>query len=164
MVYPSHSSSCKLHWTPACALTDHMVPQILAERVSSTNSQIKEQRTLNYCTVAAAGAWWGPFSLWSGTNIIWCRFPGAALLVYEYLITLGEESRLIWTNLRAGYAALFLANRAIMLCMSICMVLFASDWRSIVVRLPATSVSRHGTKIHRGMINPTADLTEAECP
>lgn len=66
---------------------------------------------------------------------------GLALLVYEYLITLGEESRLIWTNLRAGYAALFLVNRVIMLCISIATILLVCDWHSLMVRSTVASVS-----------------------
>ena len=90
----------------------------------------------------------------------------AALLVYEYLITLGEESRLIWTNLRAGYAALFLVNRVIMLCMSIAMVLSVSNWHSIVVR-PPHPLHSYNTVLTWAEVRPErpqAGHTTAECP
>ncbi|KAH9829883.1 uncharacterized protein C8Q71DRAFT_862978 [Rhodofomes roseus] len=57
---------------------------------------MKEQYILNYCTAA-----------------------GTALLLYDYVVTLGQESRYIWKDIRAGYAAIFLVNRLIMLCMFI---------------------------------------------
>ncbi|EPT04772.1 hypothetical protein FOMPIDRAFT_82755 [Fomitopsis schrenkii] len=46
----------------------------------------------------------------------------AALLLYEYVITLGEESRVIWRDFRAGYATLFMINRFNMICMFIAAV------------------------------------------
>ena len=42
--------------------------------------------------------------------------------MYEYIITLGEESQFIWSNVHAGHAALFMINRLNMVCMFVVMV------------------------------------------
>ncbi|KAH9925820.1 uncharacterized protein B0H18DRAFT_1119307 [Fomitopsis serialis] len=52
-----------------------------------------------------------------------CAMAAAALLLYDYIVTLGQESRYIWTDVRAGYAAIFLINRLNMLCMAIYMIM-----------------------------------------
>jgi len=57
-----------------------------------TPAQTQEQFILNYCAAAAA-----------------------AFVFYDYVVTLGQERRYIWTNVRAGYAAIFLINRLNML-------------------------------------------------
>ncbi|KZT70576.1 hypothetical protein DAEQUDRAFT_667465, partial [Daedalea quercina L-15889] len=51
-----------------------------------------------------------------------------ALLLYEYVITLGQECRFIWTNGRMGYAAIFLINRLNMLGLALSLIVnvFAS--------------------------------------
>ncbi|KZT70579.1 hypothetical protein DAEQUDRAFT_725102, partial [Daedalea quercina L-15889] len=73
----------------------------LAELVTNANtSQTEEQNTLNYCKVA-----------------------GAAWLLYEYVITLGQENRFVWRDFRAGYTVLFLLNRLNMLCLAISVIL-----------------------------------------
>ncbi|KZT70572.1 hypothetical protein DAEQUDRAFT_725088, partial [Daedalea quercina L-15889] len=53
----------------------------------------------------------------------YCAAAAAALLLYEYVITLGQESRFVWSNACTGYAVIFLINRLNMLCMSISMFL-----------------------------------------
>lgn len=64
-----------------------------------------------------------------------------AFLLYEYAITLGEENRLIWANICTTYAAIFMANRLIMLCMCISTVLAVCPWRTIKIRASALCIS-----------------------
>ncbi|KZT70578.1 hypothetical protein DAEQUDRAFT_175350 [Daedalea quercina L-15889] len=68
-----------------------------------------------------------------------CNVAAAALLLYEYTITLGRESRLIWTDVRTGYAAIFLINRLNMLCMVISLILRICPWLNAY----AAHVGRH---------------------
>jgi len=90
----------------------------LFERATNTDvsqaltlEQTKEQYTLNYCQVAAA-----------------------ALLLYDYVVTLGQESRYIWTDVRAGYAAIFLINRLNMLWMAISGILNVCSFHTLTLQ------------------------------
>lgn len=69
-------------------------------------------------------------------------FFSLALLLYEYIITLGEESRLIWANIRTTYAAIFMVNRLNMLCMCISTILTVCPWHTTMVCI---SLLRHGS-------------------
>lgn len=60
-------------------------------------------------------------------------FLYTALLLYEYAITLGEESRFIWRDVRAGHATLFMINRLNMVCMFVVMVGGTISLNGIVV-------------------------------
>ncbi|KAH9925817.1 uncharacterized protein B0H18DRAFT_1008526 [Fomitopsis serialis] len=91
----------------------------LVERANDVDSlqATKEQYTLNYCAAA-----------------------GTVLLLYDYVITLGQESRFVWTDVRAGYAVIFLANRLNMLCMFISGILSICSWHTVLVG-PTSSLS-----------------------
>ncbi|KAH9829885.1 uncharacterized protein C8Q71DRAFT_392735 [Rhodofomes roseus] len=80
-------------------------------------TQTEEQYTLNYCAMA-----------------------GAALLLYDYVITLGQESRYIWTDVRVGYVAIFLVNRINMLGMALAWIIGMCSWDNLMVRYLYTSV------------------------
>lgn len=74
-----------------------------------------------------------------------------ALLLYEYAITLGEERRLIWANIRTTYAAIFMANRLNMLCMCISMVFAVCPWRNTMVRISELHTTE-SSQMRRGMM------------
>ena len=67
------------------------------------------------------------------TETIHKPFLYTALLLYEYVITLGEEIRFMWRDIRAGHAALFMINRLNMVCMFVVMVGGTISLNGIVV-------------------------------
>ncbi|KAH9925805.1 uncharacterized protein B0H18DRAFT_1008433 [Fomitopsis serialis] len=73
-----------------------------------TPAQTKEQYTENYCGVAAA-----------------------AMLLYDYVVTLDQERRYIWTDVRVGYVVIFLVNRLNMLCMAVSEILFLCSYQAL---------------------------------
>ncbi|KAI0725913.1 hypothetical protein C8Q72DRAFT_849108 [Fomitopsis betulina] len=62
----------------------------------------------------------------------YCIVAASELLVYEYVITIGQEYHLIWKRPRTGNSVIFLLNRLNMLCMCISLILFTNNWHNIV--------------------------------
>ena len=81
----------------------------------------------DYCIVAASGA-----VLSTAVDVCDLRF-WPALLIYEYLITIGQECRLIWKTPRSGNCILFLLNRLNMLFMCTSLGMFAHTWHKVAV-------------------------------
>ncbi|KZT68523.1 hypothetical protein DAEQUDRAFT_330245 [Daedalea quercina L-15889] len=57
-----------------------------------------------------------------------------ALLLYEHIITLGQESRFVWTDICAGHAVIFIVNRLNMVSMSVDIILSLHTWRTIMLQ------------------------------
>jgi len=58
----------------------------------------------------------------------YCYIAGAALLLYDTAITLGQEVELIWIRRRSAVTVLFLVNRVLSIMMAVSMVLGAPNW------------------------------------
>ena len=95
----------------------------------NTVAEIQLAQWTDYCIVAASGAISGV------TSSDYACSHYLALLVYEYLITMGLEYRFIWKTPRTGNSAIFLLNRLNMLCMWISLMMFAENWHKIEVRI-----------------------------
>lgn len=95
----------------------------------------KESFTENCCASAALGTSLRSFR-WSG-NACTDRIPlSPGLLIYDWVITLGQEARYIWSSKFKGYTALFFLNRINMAGMIIGLLLGLTPWYTGEVRPP----------------------------
>ncbi|TFY62239.1 hypothetical protein EVJ58_g4001 [Rhodofomes roseus] len=85
---------------------------------------------------------------------------GAALLLYDYVITLGQESRYIWTDVRVGYVAIFLVNRINMLGMALAWIiaLLLRDSTSYFILLLLLNISQVMAQLMLADFNPIPNL------